>query len=128
MVCPQVGDGIMVQPKALAPLQFPHSIPQASPIVPQNASFEARDKVAAKPDSRIARHAARRNVGVHQKESIFDLIVYLAVPSLLCRLDRRGLWPMICNDAGLVDDIRSEERRVGKECVSTCRSRWWPDH
>src|SRR3546814_14596490 len=23
--------------------------------------------------------------------------------------------------------IRSEERRVGKECVSTCRSRWWPD-
>src|SRR3546814_17850142 len=23
---------------------------------------------------------------------------------------------------------RSEERRVGKECVSTCRSRGWPDH
>src|SRR3546814_11500197 len=22
----------------------------------------------------------------------------------------------------------SEERRVGKECVSTCRSRWWPYH
>src|SRR3546814_11826107 len=22
----------------------------------------------------------------------------------------------------------SEERRVGKECVSTCRSRWAPDH
>src|SRR3546814_14496115 len=22
--------------------------------------------------------------------------------------------------------LRSEERRVGKECVSTCRSRWWP--
>src|SRR3546814_13022101 len=21
---------------------------------------------------------------------------------------------------------RSEERRVGKECVSTCSSRWWP--
>src|SRR3546814_15291569 len=21
---------------------------------------------------------------------------------------------------------RSEERRVGKECVSTCRARWWP--
>src|SRR3546814_14182505 len=25
-------------------------------------------------------------------------------------------------------DGRSEERRVGKECVSTCRSRWSPDH
>src|SRR3546814_4057148 len=24
--------------------------------------------------------------------------------------------------------IRSEERRVGKECVSTCRSRWSPCH
>src|SRR3546814_20326692 len=23
---------------------------------------------------------------------------------------------------------RSEERRVGKECVSTCRSRWQPHH
>src|SRR3546814_4961950 len=23
-------------------------------------------------------------------------------------------------------DLRSEERRVGKECVSTCRSRWSP--
>src|SRR3546814_20058456 len=23
---------------------------------------------------------------------------------------------------------RSEERRVGKECASPCRSRWWPDH
>src|SRR3546814_14066854 len=26
----------------------------------------------------------------------------------------------------LVDEIRSAERRVGKECVSTCRSRWSP--
>src|SRR3546814_20617183 len=24
--------------------------------------------------------------------------------------------------------MRSEERRVGKECVSTCRSRWSPFH
>src|SRR3546814_12903596 len=24
--------------------------------------------------------------------------------------------------------FRSEERRVGKECVSTCRFRWSPDH
>src|SRR3546814_10940950 len=29
---------------------------------------------------------------------------------------------------GLADEIRSEERRVGKECVSTCRSRWSPYH
>src|SRR3546814_3885324 len=35
--------------------------------------------------------------------------------------------------AGVAEDIealsfRSEERRVGKECVSTCRSRWSPYH
>src|SRR3546814_6251222 len=28
----------------------------------------------------------------------------------------------------LMIEIRSEERRVGKECVSTCRSRWSPYH
>src|SRR3546814_13639218 len=28
----------------------------------------------------------------------------------------------------MVTNMRSEERRVGKECVSTCRSRWWPFH
>src|SRR3546814_15602757 len=27
-----------------------------------------------------------------------------------------------------VNHVRSEERRVGKECVSTCRSRWSPYH
>src|SRR3546814_12940931 len=34
----------------------------------------------------------------------------------------RGVWL----DRGELD--RSEERRVGKECVSTCRSRWSPYH
>src|SRR3546814_11513136 len=24
--------------------------------------------------------------------------------------------------------VRSEERRVGKECVRKCRARWWPHH
>src|SRR3546814_19656986 len=30
--------------------------------------------------------------------------------------------------AAKVTGARSEERRVGKECVSTCRSRWSPYH
>src|SRR3546814_11549653 len=29
---------------------------------------------------------------------------------------------------GDVEGTRSEERRVGQECVSACRSRWSPDH
>src|SRR3546814_13238165 len=32
-----------------------------------------------------------------------------------------------CADMAIAAE-RSEERRVGKECVSTCRSRWWRDH
>src|SRR3546814_3669178 len=32
-------------------------------------------------------------------------------------------WP-----SKTTSEIRSEERRVGKECVSTCRSRWSPYH
>src|SRR3546814_2615987 len=31
-------------------------------------------------------------------------------------------------ERGNDDQTRSEERRVGKECVSTCRSRWSPYH
>src|SRR3546814_12826875 len=38
------------------------------------------------------------------------------------RFHRRGIG------ARLADPLRSEARRGGKECVSTCRSRWWPYH
>src|SRR3546814_12375433 len=31
-------------------------------------------------------------------------------------------------EQGEAERGRSEERRVGKECVSTCRSRWSPYH
>src|SRR3546814_15114933 len=31
-------------------------------------------------------------------------------------------------DPGSSQTFRSDERRVGKECVSTCRSRWSPFH
>src|SRR3546814_15070460 len=33
-----------------------------------------------------------------------------------------------CSPSFFPDETRSEERRVGKECVSTCRSRWSPYH
>src|SRR3546814_16444353 len=38
-----------------------------------------------------------------------------------------ALIPLTRNDPGAAIG-RSEERRVGKECVSTCRSRWSPYH
>src|SRR3546814_11876930 len=56
--------------------------------------------------------------------------------------DLQGRWDRPSSDIGLIaaaagDGLdlttrlvidRSEERRVGKECVSTCRSRWSPYH
>src|SRR3546814_4403166 len=40
--------------------------------------------------------------------------------------NRRGETALIL--AVQAKNVRSEERRVGKECVSTCRSRWSPYH
>src|SRR3546814_13507295 len=40
------------------------------------------------------------------------------------RLESRPTGPRAAFAAWLA--ARSEERRVGKECVSTCRTRWWP--
>src|SRR3546814_13396371 len=34
----------------------------------------------------------------------------------------------VTNAYGVPDEERSEERRVGKECGSACRSRWWRTH
>src|SRR3546814_11085635 len=48
------------------------------------------------------------------------------IPILHCcdsTLTKRNCGKLICRSQG-----RSEERRVGKECVSTCRSRWSPYH
>src|SRR3546814_15652195 len=44
------------------------------------------------------------------------------------RLDRIECRPLKERTKLLVARQRSEERRVGKECVSTCRSRWSPEH
>src|SRR3546814_18859778 len=42
------------------------------------------------------------------------------------------LWPVLTLRANtkthVSAEIRPEERRGGKECVSTCRSRWSPFH
>src|SRR3546814_11895106 len=35
---------------------------------------------------------------------------------------------LVCRPYVFTASLRPEERRVGKECVSTCRSGWWPYH
>src|SRR3546814_5962079 len=47
----------------------------------------------------------------------------------LVPFDRLHIARVVCRRrTGARADRRSEERRVGKECVSTCRSRWSPYH
>src|SRR3546814_18826179 len=43
-------------------------------------------------------------------------------------LDLGGTIDMLVNNAGATKFARSEERRVGKECVRECRSRWSTMH
>src|SRR3546814_10204465 len=43
-----------------------------------------------------------------------------------CRTSGHLAWPD--RSSAVPQAQRSEERRVGKECVSTCRSRWSPYH
>src|SRR3546814_15157667 len=57
------------------------------------------------------------------------------VPGVLAGYNDRGVRPRLDHYViprawapGAAEGTRSEERRVGKECVSTCRSRWAPDH
>src|SRR3546814_10176969 len=58
-------------------------------------------------------------------------ITRLCLPQRLGRDGRRAVRNRLIS--AMVDhalqsgvSVRSEERRVGKECVSTCRSRWSP--
>src|SRR3546814_7553437 len=64
-------------------------------------------------------------------------VMLQAVDEIMRILARVAMIKGECLEAREADDIcvsdtwvarRSEERRVGKECVSTCRSRWSPYH
>src|SRR3546814_15431010 len=57
-------------------------------------------------------------------EEIVDQIPCLIHGSQLCGYEIDQTHSIM----GIYKCKRSEERRVGKECVSTCRSRWSPDH
>src|SRR3546814_8398415 len=59
------------------------------------------------------------------KKSVFSILNYL--------LPAKGIMPMHCSanigpkgDTAVFFGLSSEERRVGKECVRTCRSGWSP--
>src|SRR3546814_4375790 len=46
----------------------------------------------------------------------------------ITQIDGDPAHQFIAGQCRIILEYRSEERRVGKECVSTCRSRWSPYH
>src|SRR3546814_17221005 len=70
----------------------------------------------------IQRALAAKNLGEAQKGVVFAAFLKLLMPVIIVL---PGIAAVL-----LAPDLakRSEERRVGKECVSTCRSRWSAYH
>src|SRR3546814_13958609 len=77
---------------------------------------------------------AREGLHVHQfghlvhggvarvEQFVAALAERLAMDDLLVEV--RDQAELLVQRPHALADLRSEERRVGKECVSTCRSRW----
>src|SRR3546814_16401402 len=89
-----------------------------TPLFRSNRPPEKRD---ASPDSRhrlCFPRAIRSRLDRQMREIIFDTETTGLDPRSGHRLVEIGCVELV--------DRRSEERRVGKECVSTCRSRWSP--
>ena len=96
------------------------------PVSRGTIMWEGEDITALRPPER-----ARRGISyVPQGREIFPL---LTVEENL----RTGFAPLKRDDRSVPDEVfslfpvlrfRSEERRVGKECSSPCRSRWSPYH
>src|SRR3546814_16019075 len=81
------------------------------------------------------RNRSRRDCGTGHKKSPErrNRSGLLLPPPRRVRIDREGIVSAFARcsanqDQPVQESTRSEERRVGKECVSTCRSRWAPSH
>src|SRR3546814_18013472 len=108
-------------------------------LVPYTPVFRAPR--SGRPGSRLPRHEPR------QAQARFALLLALARGAVAWEIIRPALWPLLgvlgaFLAVALFDVLpalsgwlhsavlaaSSAERRVGKECVSTCRSRWSPVH
>src|SRR3546814_11266129 len=86
---------------------------QLAADVPVGAIIEV--PAAALVSPMLARHARFFSIGTN------DLIQYTLA------IDRVDDEVNYLYDPLHPAVLRSEERRVGKECVSTCGARWWPE-
>src|SRR3546814_12983407 len=90
-------------------------LPPAQPLPPPKPAWVARDVV---PD---AVEVATQSYTVRAGDSLRRISDRTGASSEAIALANKLKPPFVIR-------IRSEERRGGKECVSTCRSRWSPYH
>src|SRR3546814_16294098 len=88
-------------------------------------------------EARLPEEVRRQGIQVNRANAAFLMVVALHSPNGAQNTLDLGNFATsrVIDELRRVNGVgdvqlfgRSEERRVGKECVSTCRSRWSPDH
>ena len=88
---------------------------------------EAMANAVAQGVEKAGKHADVVHVADQPDVSAYDYIIF-GCPAMGAEvLEESEFEPFFMQAEGTLMN-RSEERRVGKECVSTCRSRWSPYH
>src|SRR3546814_13168958 len=100
---------------------FTYHFPDGSEIIQRKDHWEARDvdPLLDGPEVEVSLRYAAGDRWVLREAPPEPFVEYWSHPPKPGR--RVGSF-------GVTFHFRSEERRVGKECVSTCRFRWWPLH
>src|SRR3546814_16726677 len=90
---------------------------------------ERREDIPALAEHFFTRYSAEQGIAppVMTKDAIAALQVY-DWPGNVRQLRNVDELTIIMNPSDGLPNIRSADRRVGKECVSTFRSGWSPDH
>ena len=79
------------------------------------------NRTSAKAEQWVANHGGRRADTPAEAAKDVDAI-------LVCVGNDDDVRSVLLGAGGAIANTRSEERRVGKECAITCRSRWSPYH
>src|SRR3546814_1325277 len=113
----------LVLNKALTPVQAVSLLSAlATQVIPEDGHTYAFGEPGrlARP---VAYAAARGDIDQATLDAWLDSLVASLGPAPEDNIQARW-WKRRAN----LENFRSEERRVGKECVSTCRFRWSPYH
>src|SRR3546814_17370580 len=85
-------------------------------------------RLAARPDDHPGDVAQPDHTPVRRHYTVFGLgAAAMGAPEII---HSKHVIPVVGMNQAAPESplVSSEERRAGKECVNTCRYRWWPDN